>query len=228
MTQLRTEFHELQRRSMRLLPGHAGALAMLRRSLPVVVAMLALAPANAADISTLLKNCEDCHGANGASEWPDVPVIAGISTGVHGDYLIAYREQDRPCVKSKFQRGDTTRPETDMCAVAAKLSDEEIGALTKHFAAKPFVPAKQQTDPAKAAAGKKLHARDCEKCHTGNGRDADADASILAGQWMPYLQHSFEAFGDGSRPQPKKMKEKLANLKPADIDALTHYYGSLQ
>jgi cytochrome c553 len=32
----------------------------------------------------------------------------------------------------------------------------------------------------------------------------------------------------GTRPQPKKMKEKLVGLKAADIDALLYYYASQQ
>lgn len=192
-----------------------------------LVALVQLSAANA-DVAALVKECEDCHGVNGASEWPDTPVIGGASSGVHADFLIAYREKERPCVKAKYHRGDVNRPQTDMCAIASKLSDADIDALAEHFAALSFVPAKQQADPTKAAAGKKLHAVHCEKCHTGGGRDADADASILAGQWMPYLERSLQAFADGSRPMPKKMKEKLDKLTPADLDALVHYYGGAQ
>lgn len=115
-----------------------------------------------------------------------------------------------------------------MCAVTAKLSDADIEAIAARYAAKPFVPAKQETDPAKVAAGKKIHLRDCEKCHTKGGRDPDADAAILAGQWMPYLRQAFENFTSGERPMPKKMKTKIDPLKPADLEALVHYYGSLQ
>lgn len=203
-------------------------LTMTRVALHVLIGAVVCAPGYAADVTKVLKDCESCHGTNGVSEWSDVPTIAGISAGVHGDYLLTYREEGRPCVKSKFRQGDTTRPETDMCAMTAKLSDAEIESLAAHFSAKPFVAAKQEADAAKAAAGKKLHARDCEKCHTGGGRDADADASILAGQWMPYLEHAFKYFASGERPQPKKMKEKLDKLQPADIEALVHYYGSLK
>jgi sulfide dehydrogenase cytochrome subunit len=157
-----------------------------------------------------------------------VPTIAGLSAGVHGDYLISYKNKERPCPKSKYRNGDTKRPETDMCAVAAKLSDADMDALAKHFAAKTFVAAKQPFDAAKAAAGKAVHMRACEKCHTGGGRDADADASILAGQQSAYLKRSLEEFTAGARPQPKKMKEKMAGLKAADIDALLYYYASQQ
>lgn len=201
---------------------------MLRLLIPPSIAMLFLLPAHAADVSTLVKDCDDCHGRDGVSQWSDVPTIAGTSVGILGDYLTAYREKERPCPKSKYRRGDTNRPETDMCTVTAKMSDADIEAVATHYSAKPFVAAKQEADPAKAAAGKKLHARDCEKCHKDSGRDPDADAAILAGQWMPYLRHALENFTSGTRPMPKKMKEKVSKLSPEELESLVHFYGSLK
>jgi sulfide dehydrogenase cytochrome subunit len=192
------------------------------------LAALVAASAQAADIDTLVKNCDDCHGRNGVSTDSDVPTIAGVSPGILGDYLLSYQEESRPCPKSKYRHGDTARPETDMCTVVAKFSNADIEAIAGYYSAKPYAAAKQEFDAAKAATGKKLHARDCEKCHTGGGRDADADAAILAGQWMPYLRQAMDNFASGERPMPKKMKEKVSKLSPGDIDALIHFYGSLQ
>ncbi len=200
---------------------------MIRTLILVALAGMAFSPiAVLADTAAQVKDCEGCHGNNGVSEWSDVPTIAGISAGVHGDYLLSYKDKSRPCTKSKYRQGDTKRPETDMCSAAAKLSEADIEALAAHFSAKPFKAAKQTVDAAKAAAGKTIHARDCEKCHEGNGRKADADASILAGQWMPYLTTEMNAFVAGKRPQPKKMADKMKGLKPADIEALAHFYAS--
>jgi len=193
-----------------------------------VLAVLVAASTQAANIDSLVKGCDDCHGRNGVSEHSDVPTIAGLSPGILSDYLLSYQDESRPCPKSKYRHGDTERLETDMCAIAEELSDADIEAIAEHYSAKPFVAAKQEFEAAKAAAGKKLHARDCEKCHTGNGRDADADAAILAGQWMPYLQQAMDNFVSGKRPMPKKMKEKVSKLSPHEIDALIHFYGSLQ
>jgi sulfide dehydrogenase cytochrome subunit len=97
--------------------------------------------AAAADIATVVQQCEDCHGKNGVSDAADVPSIAGISAPVHGDFLLAYQEKTRPCRKGKFRHGDTARPETDMCTVAAKLSATDIEAVANHFAKLPFVAA---------------------------------------------------------------------------------------
>ena len=49
--------------------------------------------AAAADIATVVQQCEDCHDKNGVSDAADVPTIAGISAPVHGDYLLAYQEK---------------------------------------------------------------------------------------------------------------------------------------
>jgi sulfide dehydrogenase cytochrome subunit len=185
-------------------------------------------PALAADVATLARQCEDCHGKNGVSQWDDVPTIAGISAPVHGDFLLAYQEKARPCRPSKYRQGDTARAETDMCAIAAKLSESDIEALTGHFAALPFVATKQPFDAAKAASGKKLHARDCAKCHTEGGSNADDDASILAGQHLKYLQQALADFRSGKRDPGKKMGEKLKPLSDAEVEALAHYFASQQ
>ena len=171
--------------------------------------------AAAADIATVVQQCEDCHGKNGVSDAADVPSIAGISAPVHGDFLLAYQEKTRPCRKG-------------MCAVAAKLSATDIEAVANHFAKLPFVAAKQSFDAQKAAAGEKLHARDCAKCHTKGGRDPADDASVLGGQHLKYLQQALTDFKGGEREQSKKMAEKLAKWSDADIDAVAHYYASLQ
>jgi sulfide dehydrogenase cytochrome subunit len=200
---------------------------MVRSCFWIGVALLAMGAARA-DVTAIVKDCEGCHGSKGVSAWSDVPTIAGISSGVHTDYLLSYKKKGRPCPKSEYRQGDTKRAATDMCAVAEKLSEADTEGVAKHFAGQTFVPAKQGIDAVKATAGGKIHARDCEKCHTGKGKDADADASILAGQWMPYLQGTFTQFASGERPQPKKMKEKLSKLSAADFEALVQFYGSQQ
>lgn len=197
-------------------------------STAMLLAALLATGALAADVSTLVEQCEDCHGKNGVSEWDDVPTIAGISAPVQGDFLLAYQEKSRPCRKSKFRQGDQSRPETDMCATAGKLSPADIEALASYFSEQPFVAAKQSFDAQKAAEGKKVHARDCAKCHANGGRDPADDASILGGQHLKYLQQAFADLKSGERQQSKKMAEKLAKWTDADIDAVVHYYASLQ
>jgi sulfide dehydrogenase cytochrome subunit len=65
-------------------------------------------------------------------------------------------------------------------------------------------------------------------------RVPEDNAGILGGQWMPYLHHALEQYHSGKWPMPENMKAKLEKLTQKDpwgfshIDALIHYYGSLQ
>lgn len=163
--------------------------------------------------------CMACHGPAGNSQRNEVPTIAGISAGVHADAVYEYRDRVRPCGSPLGG---------DMCVIAESLSDEEIEALGEYFASQLFVPAQQTPEPEKVALGEEIHARECERCHTDGGRDPLDDASILGGQWMGYLEGMLVAYTSGTREAPQKMRPKLDKLSPADIEALVHYYGSLQ
>jgi len=183
------------------------------------ISLLALASAYsmAADVSQDIKSCVACHGPDGVSQKPDMPTIGGISEFSHADALYAYKDGDRAC-----------QPPPMMCSIAKGLSDEQIKAIAAYFAEKPFVAAKQKTDPGKAALGKEIHERDCEGCHSEGGSNPGDDASILAGQWMAYLELALKEYAAGKRAQPEAMEAAIKELGDADLEALAHYYGSQQ
>ena len=181
-----------------------------------------------ADVDALMEGCNGCHGDNGVSQASDVPTIAGIPEFVHVDALYIYQDEARPCAESKYRHGDTSRPATTMCAVAADLSEDDIDALAAAYSALPFVNATQEFDAAKAAAGKALHESSCDRCHSEAGTNPEDEASMLGGQQMGYLRNTFAVYMDGSREQPGKMKEKLDALSADDLESLVHFYGSIQ
>lgn len=184
--------------------------------------------ASAFDIDAQMKSCNDCHGDDGVSQWSDMPTIAGIDAFGIADGLFMYRDEERPCGESEYRQGDTSRAATTMCAITAELSDDDIEALGDAYAELPFVAAAQEFDAALAEAGAAIHEQQCDKCHSDGGSNVDDEASILAGQWMTYLEKSFADYASGDRPQDKKMKEKLAALSADDVTALLHYYASQQ
>lgn len=184
--------------------------------------------AMAGDIGAMMADCNGCHGDKGVSQWNDVPTIAGIDAFVHADALFQFRDEELPCSESKYRQGDTSRAPTTMCAVAGDLSDEDIEALADAYSALPFVPAKQEFDPALAKAGAAVHDKLCEQCHSEGGSNVEDEASILAGQWAGYLEAAFANYLSGARPQDKKMEEKMNALSADDAKALIHYYASLQ
>ncbi|HNP64767.1 MAG TPA: hypothetical protein PKH39_12595 [Woeseiaceae bacterium] len=180
------------------------------------------------DLDATIEACADCHGKNGVSQWDDIPTIAGVDSFVGSEALFIYRDRARPCAKSEYRQGDTSRPATDMCEIASNLSDEMIEDIAAHFSELPFVAAKQDFDATKATAGKAIHDESCERCHSDGGSNADDEAGILAGQWGGYLRTAFQEYASGEREQLSKMKDVMDPLSADDVEALIHFYASQQ
>ena len=157
--------------------------------------------------------CAGCHGIDGASTGPTIPSIAGLSE----TYMIETMQA--------FKSGDRTS--TIMGRIAKGYSDAETEAMAAVFAKLPIAKTNQKTDPAKVAAGKAIHDKSCDKCHSENGGLGEDDAGILASQWAPYLKSSMMDAKAGARGTiPKKMTKAMKKLSDADIDALAHFYAS--
>jgi cytochrome subunit of sulfide dehydrogenase len=167
--------------------------------------------------------CDACHGKNGNSEKDDVPSIAGFSEVVMEDSFDVYKSGDR--------KGGTYKvdgKETNMNEIAKDLSAEDIEALAIFYSEQTFQPRPQKFDAALAEKGAEIHEAKCENCHSEQGSNADDDAAILAGQWIPYLQAQCAAFRSGDREPPKKMKKKIDDLSDEEIEALVNFYASQQ
>lgn len=202
---------------------------MKSRILTVFSACMIAAPGlAAADVGALMENCNGCHGDNGVSTSSDVPTIAGLAPIVHEDALYIYADEARPCAESKYRHGDTSRPATTMCAIAADLSEDDIAALAEAYAELPYVAAKQDFDAALAAEGEAIHNANCDKCHSDAGMNADDEAGYLGGQQMGYLRNMFAQYKAGTREQPGKMQEAIEPLSDDAIEALVNFYGSKQ
>jgi len=201
---------------------------MNKTALTLVSLLVFAMPTAAQDMSATIENCNGCHGDGGVSQWSDVPTIAGIDAFSHSEALFVYRDAARPCEDTEYRAGDTSRAPTSMCEVASALSDDQIDALAEHYSMLPFVPAKQSFDAALAATGAGIHESECDRCHSDGGSNAEDEASILAGQWMGYLESTFAEYAAGEREQPKQMQEKLGPLSGDDVKALLHFYASQQ
>ena len=204
---------------------------MKNRNISSFFAILLLLVANAGvadEVESLMSQCNDCHGDQGVSQWSDVPTIAGLAELVHADALFIYRDKERPCADSAYRMGDTSRPETSMCAITAELSDAQIDAVAAAYATLPYVHAKQNFDASLVAAGKALHDKGCDRCHSAAGTDPEDEAGMLGGQQMGYLRSTFKEYADDARYQPEKMKDAMGALSADDVEALLHYYASEQ
>lgn len=177
----------------------------------MVLALASLA-AGALD-AELLQKCTICHGDEGISDEAAYPSIAGLPVALQVDAMEAYKKGTRDCGPVPF-----------MCKVTQGLTDAEIVELAEHFAAFPFKPADQPFDPALVEKGRHLHEDYCEVCHGDS--PANAEKSILHGQWSEYLRYSLTQYRGGHRKQPPSMRRQTEKLSDADIDALISFYAS--
>lgn len=201
----------------------------IRNSATMVLLLPFLATgAVGADLAELTAECDKCHGADGVSQWSDMPTIAGIDEFVHSEALFIYRDEARPCAESDYRLGDTSRPAANMCDLSRDLNDEQIEALAAHYAALEFVPAAQEFDARLAADGAAIHEAGCAICHSDGGSNPADESSILAGQWMGYMRSTFEHYRTGERDQPPRMQKAIDELGEDDIEALLNYYASQQ
>jgi len=194
---------------------------MLRLCIFISLLMTA-ATAHASDFVGLVQSCEKCHGKDGNSTDPDVPIIAGFSYEGFLNTMEVFREDYR--IALRYQKPG--EPETVMNEIAKGLSDEEVRSLADYFSQRDFIPARQDVNSALAERGEVIHKKSCEKCHSDNGAHPVDDAAILAGQWTPYLRRQFDNFLSGKRWVPVTMLRRVRKLSEEDIEALLNFYSS--
>ena len=194
-------------------------------SLAIFCALGISSGAVVADVDKLVKECADCHEKDGNATDGETPSIAGMSTTYFVESMGAYKTNARPAKKLKDKK-------EDMKDIVKKLSDADIKALGDHFAKQKFKPLKQEFNADFAKAGKKLHVKYCDKCHSNGGTSSEDDAGILAGQPISYLKYSMENYASGKREMGKKMAKKFKAMQKKDgdegITQFIHYYASQQ
>jgi cytochrome c553 len=159
--------------------------------------------------------CAGCHGADGNSQTPRVPSIAGQPRLFIENQLILFRE------------GLRVSPE--MQPAVQGLTDKEIISLARHYAALPARPAGSGApDPAQVERGvalaRTLH---CGSCHLPDFRGRE-QMPRLAGQREEYLVESMLAYRDNRRAGGDTiMAAALYSVSDADIRAIAHYLARL-
>lgn len=197
-----------------------------RARLPVLAACVlftAAPPAVAAsDGAEIAKRCDQCHGAAGRSEQPDVPSIGGFSEFAILDLMETYRAGLRAARLHALPDGT----ETDMVEVSRALTPQESEAVARHYAAQTWRPHVQEFDPALARRGALIHDLKCSRCHSEGGSVPEDDLAIMAGQWREYLKMEFADFDRGTRRMADKMKVQYDTLSADDKKALIELYVS--
>jgi sulfide dehydrogenase cytochrome subunit len=184
--------------------------------------------ASAADAPKAAESCIACHGKDGNSTDAHVPSIASYSEEYLSSTLKKYQNKERPCVEAEYLSGSKKGTKSDMCKIAAELSADDIAKIAEYFVAQTFVRTAQTTDAELVKKGKSVYKLKCYTCHSEDGSFPGDHAGILAGQKMAYVRQQTKFFKEGKRPMPKKMKPKMENLDDGEIEAIVHYFGSIQ
>ncbi|MBZ9558866.1 MULTISPECIES: c-type cytochrome [unclassified Modicisalibacter] len=166
--------------------------------------------------------CSACHGAEGVSQVPAFPNLAGQQASYLAKQLADIR--------------DGRRSVPQMAGVVAGLDDRDIADLAAYYASLPSHLG--QADPALAERGRRLYKGGdpeaglpaCAACHTPTGQGLGAAGfPALSGQHPPYTRATLEAFASGTRDNDPNaiMRDIAARLSDAQIEALADYLSGL-
>jgi cytochrome c553 len=159
--------------------------------------------------------CFACHGPNGNSAVPTVPALAAQPAQFIGTQLIMFREKRR------------TDPQ--MSPIAETLTNADISALGKFFAAQVRAAAAQKAAEATTTEGRRITEQfNCVACH-GAALKGQQHIPRLAGQQAEYLRTQLRGFKAGTRfDMDGNMTAAAQPLSPKDIDVLADYLSTLE
>ncbi len=167
------------------------------------------------EAAILSNTCAGCHGTDGVSEG-EAPVIAGMNEMYLNGAMKNY--------------ADGSRYSTIMGRIAKGYDQRQTEAMSRFYANKPWVNAKQDVDSALAAKGKKLHmTKGCVGCHGANGISPMPTTPRLAGQYADYMVITMEQYQDPKvaiPPAGMAMRGMLTGMSEEDLKALAHFYAS--
>ena len=157
--------------------------------------------------------CVVCHGPGGNSPTAAIPSIAGQPRVFLENQLVLIREGLREVPSMK--------------GVMGGLSDEEIVALARHFAAQAALPpAGAVVQPERFRAGAAVSQRAlCGTCHLP-GYPGQNQVPRLASQHEAYLAATMKMYRDQPAPgRDTAMSAALYGLKDTELESLAHYFA---
>lgn len=184
-----------------------------------------LAPAGAADLDAgrrLAQQCVECHGADGVSQNPETPHLAGQNQNYLFKQLYDFRNSEFPNV----------RHQTVMNYRAPRLGSAATDSLAAWYASQPCPPSESGGTAGTAPAAIE---KTCANCHRENGRAAGGMIPRLAGQRGAYLLAQLRQFntsraarasgGEGTRDHPL-MNEYASRYTDKDFQEIARWYAA--
>jgi cytochrome c553 len=159
------------------------------------------------------RTCVGCHGANGISETPNIPHLAGQRSAYLFLELKAYQSGER---------GDNP-----MNSQVKFLSDDALFKVSAYFSSLD-PPSADAANAASLAADSvqagKTAAAACAGCHGENGVSVTPGMPSLAGLDPKYTVSAMKAYKSGQR-ESELMKSMLASATDRGMENIALFYG---
>ena len=200
----------------------------------LVLGMAAAVPALAGDAAAgkaLATACGACHGADGNSQAPTFPKLAG-----QGEKYLVKQMKD-------IKAGARKVPE--MTGQLDNLSDADIENIAAFYAGQPATLAGAKDDKELLALGQKIYLAGnkeagvpaCSGCHSPSGvGNAPAGFPRLSGQHPDYIAKQLKDFRAGAEytdrgrhndGDSKIMRAGVARMSDREIEAVANYISGL-
>ena len=163
----------------------------------------------------LVQVCANCHGANGNSNAPETPNLAGQNAAYLQEQMRRFADGRR---KDPFMQGMIkAMNETERADTVAFLSSQTVQPQSA-----------QSAPAAQVALGKRYYDKVCFRCHGGQAL-GDAKVPRLAGQQPGYVVKSLRRYRDGTgeRLEPL-MAANTKLMSDEEIAAVAAYVASLR
>jgi cytochrome c553 len=166
-----------------------------------------------AAIRETLATCFVCHGPNGASEDPEIPVLAGQ----HMFYTYVQLKD------FKAERRDSPV----MTEFVSVLTKEEMRAVATFFSEQKWPNIGYRADPARAKKGEVATvAGQCVQCHRG-GYEGNSGTPRLAGQHTAYLEKTMQDFKSKARANSAAKSSLMKTYSAEDIKGMAEFLAGM-
>ncbi len=186
------------------------ALSCLRALTLCALPWLAAQGAASQGLPQRMALCAACHGADGNSQIKDIPSLAGQPKVFLENQLVMIREgmRDIPAMKGSLDG----------------VSDADIAAMARHYAAQPIKASVAPRNVAQFERGRKLSVEmRCGICHLPEYQGRE-QMPRLAGQREDYLLYSMRQFRNNQAAgRDTLMAAALYGVSDADLQAMAHY-----
>ena len=166
------------------------------------------------EVAGLIKTCEVCHGASGASEQQQYPILAGQEF-----YYLYVQLKD-------FKSG--LREDPIMGPLASALEKDMMQLLAKYFSQQTWPKTEYVASEKIAGSGKTvIAAGQCVACHLG-AFHGNSRVPRLAGQHPDYLAKTMLDFKTKMRKNSPAKGSLLASFSDEEITDVACYLSSLR